>query len=175
MCLKVVSNSSPLIFLTKIPRLLDISKKFYEKTVIPNEVYHETVKVGLSSENVSVRENALKTKGLIEEKFVEVGRLKSKWIKLRNSLSKDLAIGESSAIVLALQENIENVLLDEKKATVIAKEFKLIPKPISILPVQAYRKNWIDRNEAIKILDELLINNYYLSSVEYKKILSLLE
>lgn len=169
----IVSNTSPLIFLTKVPRLIELLRKFYKKLIIPNEVYIEAVEEGLKSENPSIKENALRIKKLVEENFIEVRSLKRKWIKLRNSLQ--LATGEASAIALALQEKIENVLIDEKRASTIAKTFKLVSRPISLLPIEAFRKDYISKQEALNLLDDLLINNYHLSSDAYKQIISMLE
>lgn len=170
----VVSNTSPLIFLTKIPKLIEILRKFYKKVIISNEVYVEAVELGLKSENPEIKENALTIKKLVEENFIEMRSLKGKWIKLKNSL-QELATGEASAIALALQEKVENVLIDEKRASAIAKTFKLVPRPISLLPIEAFRKNYISKQEALNLLDELLTKNYHLSSDIYKQIISMLE
>ncbi len=161
--------------MTKIPKLLEISEKFYDSIIIPAEVYNETIEAGLLSGSSFIKENALEIKKLVEEKFVEIRELKNEGIKVRNNISNDLSLGESSAIALAVQENIKNILIDEKRATIVAKELKLVSQPISALPILAYRKKWINKEEAVELLDELLVNNYYLSSVDYKKILSLVD
>ncbi|MDI6902123.1 MAG: hypothetical protein QMC77_00070 [Methanocellales archaeon] len=167
-----VSNTSPLIFLAKVPELIDLSKRKFEKIIIPREVYSEAVERGLSSEDHSIRENALRIKKLVEGGFIEVRELKE--VKLKNSLLEDLGLGEASAIALALQEKIENVLIDERGATTIARTFKLKPRPISLLPIEAFKNNQMSKEDALRLLDELLINNYYLSSEDYKRIISLL-
>jgi len=170
-----VSNTSPLIFLTKVPELIDLLRKKFEKIIIPGEVYSEAVKKGLSSDDHFIRENALKIEKLVEKKFIEVRELKGEFVKLRGTLSESLGLGESAAIALALQEKIENVLIDERGATTIAKTFKLKPTPISLLPIEAFRKGQMGKEDALKLLDKLLVNNYYLGSEDYKKIISFLE
>ena len=171
--MSVVSNSSPLIFLSKVDELIDLSRKIYKNIIITEEVYKEVVEIGLLSEKPSIKGNALKIKQLDENGFIKTIKLKSE--KLKKSLLGKLDIGEASAICLALQENIKEVLIDEKAATIAAKELGLKPIPISALPMIAFKKNMIKKEAAIKIIDKLLLENYYLSAADYKRLIELLE
>ena len=171
--MSVVSNTSPIIFLSKVPEILNLAKNFYKEILIPEEVFEEAVDKAL--QNPSTKENSFKIQELIEEKFIRIKKLDVKYIKIRDSINQKLGIGESSAICLALQLNIKLILIDEKPATSIARQFGLKPQPISLLPIKAYKKKLIDRKEAIKLLDGLLINKYHSSSIDYKKIISMLE
>ncbi|MBI2584101.1 MAG: hypothetical protein HYW25_05520 [Candidatus Aenigmarchaeota archaeon] len=165
-----VSNTSPLIFLAKVPELIALLKWKYDKIIIPKEVYAEAVEKGISSHNPQISSNAAKIKALVEEGFIKVEIVKTK-IALPSYLGK----GESAAIALALERKVKGVLIDEKPATSVARSLGLNPSPISTLPIEAFRKDKISRAEAVKILDSLLANNYYLSSRDYKILMKMLE
>jgi uncharacterized protein len=96
--MKVVSNSSPLIFLSAVG-MLDLLKAEFEEILVPEAVYDE------------VTSNELK--GSYEVKHAD-------WIKalpIKNigaiSFLPILDRGEESAIVLSIEQNADLILLDD--------------------------------------------------------------
>lgn len=96
--MKVVSNSSPLIFLSAIG-MLDLLKAEFGEIIVPEAVYDE------------VTSNELK--GSNEVKHAE-------WVKVEAVKKSDvlsflpmLDRGEESAIVLAIEQDADLVLLDD--------------------------------------------------------------
>jgi predicted nucleic acid-binding protein len=108
----VVSNSSPLIALSRIGRL-DILASFYGRVLVPAEVHREVTVDG---------------RGLPGAEEVR----KAAWIKVAPQVSpadpsseeacRSLGSGERDAILLAKSLSADLVLLDEWKARRIARE-----------------------------------------------------
>ena len=171
--MKAVSNSSPLIFATKIEGLMDLLLRLFSEIIVPDEVFMEIVKKGVNSKNPTIQKNALKLKKLADDKVLIIKKVKNK-SKL-NELKKHLGIGEAAAIALAVEEKIQNILIDERKGTVYAKLNGLVPSPISALIIECAHKKLIEKNAARKLLDELLVNNYRLDVKTYNELIALLE
>lgn len=167
--MKVVSNSTALIYAPKIGRIFDILRSRFEKIIIPEKVYEEVVVRG--------KELRISDVYLIEEQikngFIEILKLKDR--TLYNKLAKELDAGEAQVIALALQEKIPNVMIDERIATAAARASGLKVYPLTSLIVLAYRDRTIDKKTAIDLLDELLATRYRLSADDYRKILRLVE
>ena len=104
--MKVVTNSTPLIELSKINRL-DLLRDVYGTILIPKEVYVEVVTDGIGKP------------GAAEVKAAE-------WIHCQSVAHKDqisilqtqhsLHLGESATIVLAKEVKAEQVILDDNAA-----------------------------------------------------------
>ncbi|MBS3782519.1 MAG: DUF3368 domain-containing protein, partial [Candidatus Thermoplasmatota archaeon] len=112
---KVVSNSSPLIHLSKIG-LLDILEELFDDIIIPEAVYDECVVEGGDRKDARNIEQA----GWITTKTIEKENL-----HLKRAFLKDVDVGESEAIVLALQESADLILLDEYDARELARNHDL--------------------------------------------------
>ena len=105
---------------------LDLLRKLYEVVYIPQAVFDEIV---------------IKGEGQIGAEDIK----NSEWIKvlpvqnrlLVKSLFLQLDIGESEAIVLAIEHSANLVLLDEKRGRNIASEFNLRPFGLLGVLVQA--------------------------------------
>lgn len=139
----IISNTTPLIFLAKIGKL-----EFLEKAIIPKEVYEEILKGKEKEEAIAIK------------KFIQEGKIKIKETKVRKNLPKSLHEGEKAAISLALQENVKLILLDERKARVIAKLYGLIPRgTIGVLREQHLRGK-ITKKEFRKLILELVEKGY---------------
>jgi len=103
----IISDSSPLISLAVIGKL-DLLEKLYKEIYVPNAVYEEVT---------------LKNKPFSKElKIFLEGRVKIVKNRLAiEILLSDIGIGESEAIVLALEEKPDIVLIDDLKARKFAK------------------------------------------------------
>ncbi len=103
----IISDSSPLISLAIIDKL-DLLESLYEEIYVPFAVYKEVTEdeKPFSKELNFFLEN--KVKNVSNKMAVDV-------------LTSDIGIGESEAIVLALEEKPELILIDDLKARKFAK------------------------------------------------------
>jgi len=108
--MKVISNSSPLIALSRISRL-SVFKKLFGKIYIPDIVYQETV---LQSNDNLQKDNILKAVGanyIIMETPVS-----------SHSFRRTIDSGERGVLNLASDKKAVLLLIDDKKARKEAKE-----------------------------------------------------
>ena len=96
---KVISNSSPLIHLSKIG-YLGLLKDYFQRIVVPEAVYKECMVEGKNREEV---------KFLKEANWIEVKQTKDK--NLIKLLESHLDYGESEAIALEIDADL--ILLDD--------------------------------------------------------------
>jgi len=109
----VVSNSSVLINLAIIGRL-ELLKMKFEEIMVPKAVWQEVVIEGKGEPGA---------KEVSESAWIKVKDINDKL--LVTSLSQQLDDGESEAIALALENNADLVLLDERDARETAEAFSL--------------------------------------------------
>ena len=144
--MNVISNSSPLIALSRINRL-SVLKKLFGKIYIPDMVYKETV---LQSNNSIQKENIQKA---IEDNFITVE------IPISNhSFSRTIDLGERGVLNLAFDKRAALLLVDDKKARKEANElgFKVI-KTSTLLKYAAKRKFITSYEKLVKELENLQI------------------
>lgn len=155
---KVVSNSSPLIHLSKID-LLDILNELFDEVIVPKAVYEECVLDGGEREDAERIEKAgwIKTKPIKEEH-----------LHLKQAFLKDVDEGESEAIVLAIQESADLILLDEYDARELARNHGLkITGVIGIL----LKANKIGKiQDPVYHLDKLKKSGFWISDELYEKV-----
>ena len=108
----IVSNSSPLIALSRIGRL-DILASFYKRILVPAEVHHEVTVDGRGLPGAEEVRNAV---------WIEVAPQGSPTDPLLEAACQGLGAGERGAILLAKSLPADLVLLDESKARRIARE-----------------------------------------------------
>ena len=92
----VVSNTSPLIWLAKIGRII-LLKRLFSEVTIPEEVYREAVEKGLK-EGFS---DALAIKECIEQGWIKISKLNESEIKLCKKMMEhafEIHLGEVQAI-----------------------------------------------------------------------------
>lgn len=141
--MKVISNSSPLVNLSRIGRL-SILRSLYDEIVIPEAVYKEVV------------ENGYGMPGSLEVSEAD-------WIVVRHVVDKkqlrilnyDLDPGESEAIVLAIEENADLLIMDERMGREMARHLDLLYTGTLGALMDAKGKGII--NKIAPILDELKI------------------
>ena len=108
----VVSNSSPLIALSRIGRL-EILASFYERILVPAEVHHEVTVDGRGLPGAEQVRKAV---------WIEVAPRASSTDPFLERACESLGAGERGAIRLAKSLSADLVLLDEWKARRIARE-----------------------------------------------------
>ena len=106
--MRAVSNSSPIMNLAAIGRLGLIKLKF-GNVVIPDAVWCEVVIDGKGKRGAQDVENS---------DWITIQSVRDK--ALVKALEKDLDSGESEAITLAVENNADVLLLDDKSARLIA-------------------------------------------------------
>ena len=106
--MRAVSNSSPIMNLAAIGRL-DLIKLKFGNIVIPDAVWCEVVIDGKGKRGAEDVENS---------DWIKIQSVRDK--ALVKALEKDLDSGESEAITLAVENNADVLLLDDKSARLIA-------------------------------------------------------
>ena len=96
--MKVISNSSPLIFLSAVG-LLDLLKKEFEEILVPDAVYKEVTSNNLKGSN------EVKNAG-----WIKVQKLAN---KRPPSFYPILDEGEEKAIILAMEQKADLLLIDD--------------------------------------------------------------
>ena len=137
--MKLVSNSSPLIFLAKLNFLELLAK---DQVFIPQAVCEELL----------AKESAEKDKltRFFNEKNVTI--LNSKNHKIQsNSLGK----GEMEAINLAVENKIPHVLMDDRRARSFAKIQNLEPLGTIWIILRAYKKHYLTKTQARDLIYDL--------------------
>ena len=154
----MISNSSPLIFLSKIG-FLHLLKELFGTVVIPQEVKDEVVvqgKIGVS----------------VIEEAIQQG-----WILVQQAsslLDLPLGKGETAAITLA-RKNGDSLLLDDFRGISTAKIYGIpVLRTTSILII-AFQKGKISKKELLEGLPRLVEAGYYIHPAEYALLLSRLQ
>jgi uncharacterized protein len=154
----VVSNSTPLIALSKIS-YLSLVQDLFGSITIPQAVYQEVV-----------------TQAPTRPGAIEIRQ--ASWIKTQvaqdqtkiNYLLADLERGEAETLVLAEELSANWVLLDEAKARLVAEFLDLNYIGTVGLLLVAKRMGYIP---AIRpLLDELIANRFFLSQKIYQSLLT---
>ena len=154
---KVVCNSSPLIHLAKVGKL-ELLKDYFTEISIPEAVYRECVVDGKDREDAKRIESA---------SWIRVVDIKN--IDLKKALNTVLDEGESEAIVLALQESADLILLDDYEARELARTYGLkITGTIGLLIKAKYEG---DISSIGEMLEKLRRTGFWLSDDLYTKIL----
>ena len=162
----VVSNSGPLIHLTVVG-LLELVFKLYDVILIPQSVYNEIVVIGKEeghSDAILLEQAISSGKIKVEKVFANTQKL---------STSK-LHQGEINTIMLALQSEIEIILLDDEEARIFARKLNIKVKGTLGILIELFKKKFLKLEEALKYLKK--INTVmYLSSDVYSYVQNELE
>jgi predicted nucleic acid-binding protein len=143
----IIADSSPLIALAVIAKL-DLLDKLYEEIYVPNAVFQEL------ANNDKAFANELRT-------FL-TGKIKEVENKLAvDVLLSDIGAGEAEAIVLALEQRPDAVLIDDLKARKFAKIRGL--NIIGTLGILLKAKKAGLLREIRPLLDDLLVANIRIS------------
>ena len=120
--MKVVSNSSPLIVLTKINRI-DLLKHLFTSVYISEEVYREVYKI---------------KKGRCP-RWIKVVKVKGRMAV--DALDAIVDKGEAETIILAKEMNIKHVLMDDRKGVNLARKMGLEPLRTTTIIGIAYKND----------------------------------
>lgn len=141
----IVSNTSPLIWLSKIGKV-NLLKKFYGEVIIPEEVYKEAVDRGLE-EGFS---DALVTKEGVEQGWIKISRLNEEENRLRKRIMEhalEVHLGEAEAIILAREMNTP-LLMDESAGRVFAEAWCLRVRGTLYVIMKALREELLSKDQA---------------------------
>ena len=154
----MISNSTPLIFLSKINKL-NFLREIFKIVIIPRDVEKEVLKAN--------RPDSISIKKAIEEGWIRVKDLKD---------NKDLELGdgENAAINLA-REDKDSLIMDDALGIKVAKGFGIKTLRTTTIIFLAVNKKIIGKEQAISLINKLIENSYYISNEYYAKILTKLK
>jgi uncharacterized protein len=143
----VVSNTSPLIWLSKTGKLT-LLRDLFNEILIPEEVYNEAVERGLQ-EGFS---DALVIKEGVDQCWIKISQLNKNENALCNKIMKhafELHLGEAQAIVLAHKTGTDTLLLiDESSGRTFAQAWGLKAKGVLYVIMTALQCDLLDNAEA---------------------------
>lgn len=152
-----VSNSGPLIHLTIIG-LLELVFKLYDVILIPQSVYNEMVVKGKEEGHSDA---IILEQAIINEK-IKVEKVKADTQKISTS---KLHQGEINAILLALQSEVEIILLDDEEARIFARKLKIKVKGTLGILIELFKQKFLELEEALKYLKKINAIMYLSSDV----------
>ena len=147
--MKVVSNSSPLIVLTKINRI-DLLKHLFISVYISEEVYKEVYKI---------------KKGHCP-RWIKVVKVKDRMAV--DALDAIVDKGEAETIILAREMSIKHVLMDDRKGVNLARKMGLEPLRTTTILGIAYKKNLLAdiQKELLNLREKgYWITDYYIDEI----------
>ncbi len=158
----IVSNTSPLIHLVKVGKL-ELLKRLFKTVQIPLSVYNEIIKHPKNTETTIIK------------KAVDEGWLKIKKITLKEPLKKfsTVAKTELEVIALALKEG-KTAIVDDKNAVQIANIFNVYVHGTLFIILEAVKQKLLKKEEAINVVNQMMENEFYLSSEVYALFLNML-
>lgn len=157
----VISDTSPITNLAAVG-LLDLLHQLYGKVIIPEGVYQEMVNL-----------NYIVPGALEVQNFSWIQTLAVNNKKQVEYLQDELDLGESEAIVLALELDADLLLLDERRGRQVANSLGIV-KITGLLGVllEAKRQGLIEKIKPI--IDQLIAeNNFWISNNLYQKFLGI--
>jgi len=170
--MKVVSDSSPLIWLSKIGNLR-ILRELYGDVIIPWEVYEEVVAKGLR-EGFS---DALVVKRSIKEGWIRIEELDPGDEELAQTLKEnavELHRGEAHATLLARRRRAL-LLMDESSGRALAETWGIDVKGSLYVVLQALREGLLTREEAKEAVTSMIIKGFRIDPGLVTRVLNTIE
>lgn len=137
--MKLVSDCSPLIFLSKLNFLELLSK---DKVLIATEIKEE-----LLFKDIPEKDRI--------EKFLSQKNIKTLSVKKNRKFSSALGKGEIATINLALEKSVPYVLMDDRRGRSLARIQNLKPRGTLWIILRAYKNGLINKSQARNIIYEL--------------------
>ncbi len=156
----IASNSSPIINLASINQL-ELLSNLYENILIPEAVYHEIVIIGAGQPG---------SREIVEFDWIHHQAVENQI--LTEALKIELDDGEAEAISLAIEQNADLLLIDERLGRQVASRFGI--KCIGVLGiiVEAKAKGLI--NQIKPLLEDLKSKaGFWMNDSLYSKILEI--
>ncbi len=153
----IVSNSTVLIYLAKIGKLI-LLKKLSTKVLIPAEVFKEVVTRGKENQHP----DAFVIEAAVEEGWIEVKEIEA----IRELEEFGIDHGEAQAISLAKSLDVP-VLLDQTHARTAAKALGLKPRGTIFVLFAALQKKLLTYEEYADLLEELVKAGFRMSDEVY--------
>lgn len=149
--MKIVSNTSPIIFLAKIDRL-DLLKHLFKQPVLVPQSVVEELGVGKRPETGSIDKYSQAFK------FVFVtGKLPG---------ADFLGKGEQQAILLAKKQKADLLLIDDKQARIIAEALGINVRGTAGILFESLKKGLLDYDEWAAAIMNLVANHNFRISIE---------
>lgn len=168
----IVSNSSPLIWLSKIGKI-SLLKHLYGEVLIPEEVYKEVVERGLK-EGFS---DALIVKECVNQGWIKVTRLDEREIDLCRRIMEHAAeihLGETQAILLARELNTL-LLMDESCGRAFAEAWGLKVRGTLYVILKALRERRLNKDEAKETVSSMINKGFRIEPKLLTRILKEIE
>ena len=148
-----VSNSSPLIWLSKTGKI-QLLQKLFGEILIPEKVYAEVVERGLK-EGFS---DALIVKECVDQGWIKVSRLNQENLELSQRITghaPEIHAGEAHAILLA-RESDALLLMDESCGRAFAETWGLRARGTIYVILRALNEKMLDKHEAKETLISMI-------------------
>lgn len=159
--LNIISNTSPLINLSKIGRL-DLLLSLYQDIAIPTAVYQEIVIEG------NGRPGSTEIQLLCDQKRIKVKHIADN--NICKALMRDIDRGEAEVITLALEIKHDLILLDESDARRVAKLFDLNCIGFIGVLLKAHKIGLIDNFK--NTLDEAIEKGFRINPHLYQQLIN---
>ena len=158
----IISNTSPLIHLAKVGKL-DLLKRLFKTVEIPPSVYNEVIKHPKNTETIIIK------------KAVDEGWLRIRRIILKEPLKKFSTVAQAELEVIALAiKGRKTAIIDDKTAVQIANIFDVEVNGTLFVILKAVKQKLLKKEEAIKIVNQMMDNEFYLSSDVYALFLGMM-
>lgn len=152
-----VSNTSPLMWLSKTGKI-NLLKELFHEIIIPEEVYTEAVERGLQ-EGFS---DALVIKEGVDQGWIKISRLTKRETALCQKIvehASEIHLGEAQAMVLARRMDVL-VLMDESSGRAFAEAWGLKAKGTLYVILRALSSELLDKAEAKEIVLTLVSKGF---------------
>ena len=156
---RIVSNATPLIYLSKADQL-GLLHKMSKEVFIPNAVYREVVIHGKHREE----NDAFRV-----EQAIRNGCIQVKEVKKICHTNLSIHSGEVEVISLAKEMDIKIVLMDDIKARTAAELAGLIPKGTIWLLLKAVKQKILNFEHFLVVLDNIVKSGFYLKQDVFLK------
>jgi len=153
----VVADSSPLICFAILDKL-SLLDSLFDSLIVSEEVYNEVIVPSKPYSDILSKYLNGKVKKVMNTLAV-------------NILCHEIDRGEAEAIVLALEQNIERIFIDDSKGRRVAKKEGLVPIGSIGVLLKAKEKGLIQ--EIKPLLDDLISHGIHISAGLYDSALQL--
>ncbi|MCX6768011.1 MAG: hypothetical protein NTY90_04780 [Candidatus Micrarchaeota archaeon] len=164
-----MADSVTLIKCMRVRGLPELLRKRYSRVIVPQAVFANVVEAGrgLGKPHVVDLEKDF-AKGFFERKSAPRGVSEA-------LVAEGLGAGEAEAVALAKEVEADELLVDEKPARKIAVRLGIHSMPLAALIIAGAQKKAVSRENAKKMLEELLAKNYRISAAHYISIIEMVD